>query len=169
MAACEHLAVQRAERKARRPGFGDDSCLRGFERRRRAGETIDPVAFDAHVARLAQRGEAFAAEGEHRDRAAEHLLGDEYAEGEDVVDLFQQQGGRGMAVEDQFQHHAAAGAGAAAAGNRQHAAADDGAAERVVTVDDFAAEGVDAAPETQAEIGMQQLALRRSGHQGAAA
>jgi len=165
--AVEHFPVLRAEGQAGRRG--DGGYRRGVERRRCAGETVDPAARHPYVSRLAQRGEGLAAKREHRDRATEHLLGDQYAEGEDVVDLFQQQCRRGVAVEDQFQHHAAAGAGAATAGNRQHAVGDDGAAERVVAVDDFAAERVDAAPETQAEIGMQQLALRRSGHQGAAA
>ena len=104
----------------------------------------------------AQLAKGFPADAQHRQGTLEQGPGDQHAKGQDLVGFSQHQRRGGMAIADQFHQHTAAGAGAASTGDRQHAPRQAFAAEGVMAVDHFATERVDPAPETQADIGVQQ-------------
>jgi len=144
-----------------------DRCWCGVVRR--CIKQAQVCAVDTGERLALQAGKGFAADAEHRQGAFEQGLGDQHAKGQNLIGLSQHQGCGGMTIADQLHQHAATGAGAAPAGDRQHPARQAFATERVVTVDHLTAERVDAAPETQADIGVEQWADRCAINQAATA
>ena len=128
---------------------------------RRAGD-----GGDRDVTSGAELGELLGADADDRDRGIEDLVGDDRAEGEDRVGVFEDEGRRGHPVHDQFEDAAASGARAATARHHHDATGDDLAAQGMVPIDDLAGVGVDAHPEAQRDIGEQHAARGRSRARG---
>ena len=98
----------------------------------------------------------------------EELFCHDDAERDDLVRPAQQDGGRGLAGEQELENHLAARARAAPIRDCEHLASDTLATQRVVPVDHGARDRVDASPEAEADAGAEKLADATARHDGLA-
>ncbi len=139
------------------PAIEDRAILPGQDQRRGAGGLNrnrqiagrDPIQADPRRRLAAQHIECRRRQAQDRQRLAEHLGGDQGAQGDHILGLGKDQGRRAATRQDQIQQHPRSRAGSAGRGHHQDAPGNGAPLQRVMHVDDPAGGRIHPAPEAE--------------------